>query len=275
MDLPRWLRHYDIDRLDQRDPQWIDWIYRKLHRAIEAYFRAEVRGLEQVPPGPALFAGNHSALMMVPDAVLLCLALYRERGLADVPFGLGHEVLINLPILNQLTVPAGAVRADHGHARELLARGHKVLVYPGSDYDAARSWRDRDRLCFGGRTGYVRLALQAGVPLVPVVTAGAQETLVILTDGQRIARAIRADRWMRIKVWPISLALPWGFMPVPLPFWPWPARILVEVLPPVRFERSGPEAAADEDYVRECAAHVEGAMQATLTRLAAERRTKA
>lgn len=264
---------YSIDRLDQRDPAMIDWAYRTFHRALERYFQSQVRGLDRIPAGPALYVGNHNALIMVPDAILFEFAVYRERGLADLPYGLGHEVLISLPVLKQLVVPAGVVRAAERHALALLARGDKVLVYPGSDFDAMRSWADRDRICFGGRTGYIRLALKAGVPVVPVVTAGAQETLVVLTDGQWIARALRLDRLLRSKVWPVSLALPWGLMIGPWPFWPWPSRILIEALPPIRFDRSGPEAAADGEYVKACAARVEGAMQDCLTRLARERRT--
>lgn len=274
MALPRWLHPHDIDSLDERDPARIDLAYRWIHRLLEGYFRSEVRGLERVPEGAALYVGNHNGLAMTPDSFLFAAAVYRERGLADVPYGLGHEVLIDLPLLNQIIVPLGAVRASHHVAHRLFQAGHKVLVYPGSDYDAGRSWFDRDRICFGGRRGYLRLALAAGVPLVPVVAAGAQQTLMILTDGQWLARLLRADRWLRLKVWPMGLALPWGLMPAPLPFLPWPSRILIEVLEPIRFDRSGPEAAGDEEYIEECAARVERVMQQALTRLADERRRR-
>ncbi len=274
MSLSDWLRFRDIDRLDQRDPARIEWAYHAFHGFLERYFRSEVRGTERIPPGAALYVGNHNGLAMTPDSFVFAAAVYRERGLDEVPYGLGHEVIINLPLLNQIIVPLGAVRASHDLALRLFALGRKVLVYPGSDYDAGRSWFDRDRICFGGRRGYVRLALKAGVPVVPVVAAGAQQTLMLLTDGQRLARLLRADRWMRLKVWPMGFALPWGFMPAPLPFWPWPSRILIEILEPIRFERTGPEAAADDAWVEACAARVEQAMQAALTRLAAERRAR-
>jgi 1-acyl-sn-glycerol-3-phosphate acyltransferase len=274
MKWPAWLRTYDIDRLDQRDPVRIDLAYRTLHRFMERYFRSEVRGVERIPPGAALYVGNHNALAMTPDSFLFAFAVYRERGLEDVPYGLGHEIVIRIPVINQIIVPLGAVRASHRLARRLFAEGRKVMVYPGSDIDAMRSWRDRDRIRFGGRQGYVRLALAAGVPIVPVVAAGAQETLIVLTDGQRIARALHLDRLLRLKGWPLVLALPWGFMPGPFPFLPWPSRILIEILPAIRFERTGPEAAADASWVAECAARVEGEMQAALTRLAAERRNR-
>jgi 1-acyl-sn-glycerol-3-phosphate acyltransferase len=272
MGLTRWLRRYDIDRLDQRDPERVDLAYRLLHGLLERYFRAEVRGIDRMPPGAALVVGNHNALIMTPESFLFGFAVYRERGLEDVPYGLGHEWAIRLPFFNQIVVPLGAVRAGHGTAQKLFALGRKVLVFPGSDIDAFRSWWDRDRICFGGRTGYVRLALATGVPIVPMVAAGAQETLIVLTDGQWIARALHLDRLVRVKGWPIALGLPWGLMLAPVPFLPWPSRILIEVLPPIRFPRSGPEAAADKAYVAECAAVVEDAMQAALTRLAAERR---
>lgn len=263
----------DVDRLDQRDEAFIGAVYRIFHAAYERYFRAEVRGVDRIPSGPALLVGNHNALIMTPESFLLGFAIWRERGLADMPFGLAHEHAIRLPLIRQLVVPLGAVRAGHVMAHRAFAAGHKVLVFPGSEYDAFRPWRDRDRIRFGGRRGYVRLALEAGVPIVPFVAAGAQETLFVLTDGQRIARALRLER-LRIKAWAISLALPWGLMLVPGPFWPWPSRILLEVLPPIRFARTGPEAAADEAYVAGCAARVESAMQEALTRLAAERRTR-
>ena len=125
---------------------------------------------------------------------------------------------------------------------------------------------------FGGRTGYVRLAIENGVPIVPVVAAGAHSTLMIVDDLRWFARLIRADRWLRSGAWPIALSIPWGltFGPPPL-FIPFPTRILIEMLEPIAFERSGRRAAADKGYVRTCADRVEGIMQRTLTRLASER----
>jgi 1-acyl-sn-glycerol-3-phosphate acyltransferase len=136
-----------------------------------------------------------------------------------------------------------------------------------------RSFVDRNRIIFGGRTGYVRLALSARVPLVPVVAAGAHSTLIILNDGRWLATAIGAPRLFRTRVWPIALSVPWGLTigPSPPPYLPLPARILVEVLEPVRFEREGDDAANDPSYVRRCADEVERAMQAALVRLAARR----
>ena len=60
------------------------------------------------------------------------------------------------------------------------------------------------------RHGFIRLALERGVPIVPVVSIGGQETALFLTRGERLARLLALDRMFRLKVLPISLALPWG-----------------------------------------------------------------
>ena len=108
-----------------------------------------------------------------------------------------------------------------------------MLVYPGGD------WRRTGRpgtakVEFAGREGFVRLALAAGVPIVPVVSIGGQETALFLTRGERVARVLRLDRRFRLKVLPVSLALPWGldvgdlFGHLALP-----AKITIQVLEPI------------------------------------------
>jgi 1-acyl-sn-glycerol-3-phosphate acyltransferase len=264
---------YDIDSLDNRDDALIERLTRIAGAALSRYFACEVRGLERIPAGAALYVGNHNGAMLSIDTFLFGFAVHRERGIADVPYGLGHEVAISLPGINGTLSRLGAVRASHDNAHRLFARGAKVLVYPGGDYEALRPFRRRDEVDFGGRKGYVALALAAGVPIVPIVAAGAHETIVILDDLRWLARALRLDRLLRIKVWPLMLSVPWGLTLGPSPpYIPLPTRILIEVLEPVRFERSGPDAAADTEYVARCAAEVEGRLQEALTRLCKERR---
>jgi len=257
----------------ERDEARIARLASVVDTVMRPWFRAEVRGLERVQPGPALYVGNHNAGLMMPEALLLAAAVYRAHGIDAVPFGLAGDSVVSLPVLRELTVPLGAVRANPENARRLLSSGAKVLVYPGGDVEAMRPFRDRDRIVFDGRRGYVRTAVREGVPVIPVVTAGAHATFVVLTDGRWLAKLLRAERLLRIKVWPITLCLPWGLVIGPaLVYLPWPSRILQEVLQPIRFDRQGEEAAADEAYVRACAEQVETTMQLALTRLAQERR---
>lgn len=266
-------RYTDLDSMDNRDEALIASLCERLGGVLRAYHRAEVVGAERVPSGPALYVGNHNAGCYTPDSYLFGAAVYEAHGVDAVPYGLAHEVVLSWPVINQMLVPIGAIRASHDNAHKLFRAGKKVLVYPGGDVDAMRAFRRRNRICFGGRRGYIRLAVSAGVPLIPVVAAGAHATFVILDELPWLARLLRTDRFLRMKVFPASLSIPWGlwfgFTP---PYLPLPSRILIEVMDPIQFEREGPKAAADDAYVASCAARVESEMQRCLTRLAARRR---
>jgi 1-acyl-sn-glycerol-3-phosphate acyltransferase len=85
-----------------------------------------------------------------------------------------------------------------------------VFVMPGGDLDGAKPWTWRNRVSLHGRSGFARIAQEAGVPIVPIVITGAGDTLVNLTDGARLARALGLERRFRQKALPISVALPWG-----------------------------------------------------------------
>ncbi len=269
--LPR-LGPYDIDSPDSRDPRWLSWLCATFGERVAAYFRAELRGTERIPQGPALYVGNHNGGVSSPEGILLLTELHRRFGVEAVPFGLGHETPLKVPGLQQLLAPLGIVRATEANGLRLLAAGHKVLVYPGGDLEAMRPFRHRRRIVFGGRQGYIRLALRAGVPLVPVVAAGAHSVFIVIDDLRWLARLTGLARWARIKVAPLVLSVPWGLTLGPPPVYlPYPARILQEILEPLHFERSGDAAARDVRYVRACADLVEGRMQAALERLHDER----
>ena len=174
---------HDIDCIDNRDEATVARAIEALERPLFRYFRPVIRGIDRIGSGPALYVGNHNAGFLTPDTFTFAIAAYRAHGIDAVPHGLGHEIASRLPPFHGPLARLGAVRASHDNARRLFARGHKVLVYPGSDLDSFRSFRDRNRVIFGKRRGYVRLALREGVPIIPVVTAGAQSTWLVLSDG--------------------------------------------------------------------------------------------
>ena len=264
---------YDLDSLENRNPKLIDRLYRLIHKPLEKYFRSEVRGLERIPPGAGIYVGNHSSGLITPDTFVFGAAVYRHHGVDGMPYGMAHEVYLKLPIFHELLVPVGAVRASPEIASRIFARGNKILVYPGGDLDNMRPYRDRNRIVFGERQGYIRLALRECVPIIPVVSAGAHETFMVLGDLKWLTKALRLDRLLRLKVFPVTLSIPWGLTFGVIPFYfPYPSRILMEILDPIDFERNGPAAAEDEIYVSECAERVESVMQQALSRLARERK---
>lgn len=262
----------DPNSLENRNPVFMRTFARVAGPPIRRYFRPVITGLDNIPNGAALFVGNHNGGMLSPDTFTFCNRLASDDRIDDIPYGLAHENVFRIPGIAGLLSSLGAIRASHENAHRLFSSGRKALVYPGGDVDAWRSFADRKRIVFGGRRGYIRLALREGVPIVPLVSAGAHEGFIVLHDGKPLARALPPAKWLRLKVWPVIFSLPWGVTVGPAPpYVPLRTRIHQEVLPPLHFERSGEEAAADDDYVRACDARVQAVMQEALTRLYAER----
>lgn len=260
----------DTASLDARDPEFIRKALPFLQPLFERYHQLEVTGFEHVPTGPALVVGNHNGGIMSPDMFGLMVAFWRERGADEPAYGLMHDLPGRIPVLGATMARLGAVAAGHEVGQRLLARGAKVLVYPGGDLDAFKPWTRRHEVVFGERKGFIRLALRARVPIVPVVSVGAHEAWHVLTDGVDIARRLGLKELLRIEAVPIALALPWGLLVGPMGYWPLPVRIRIRVLPPIAWPELGEDAADDDAVVSRCRAEVLGAMQGALDELVAQ-----
>ena len=255
-----------------RDPAFLRAI-RPILDLYAAYFRSEVRGFERLPDhGPLLVVGNHSGGQMPPDIPVLLTAWWRERGEDEPVYALFHHFLLGMPGVGPLLGRAGAIEAGPVDAEAILRSGGILFDYPGGDYDVFRPWWERNRIDFGDRLGFVRLALRTQAPIVPAVSVGTHETLIVLARGQHIAKRLGLDRMFRIKVMPLVFGPPLGLVPGGIPTWPLPAKITVELGEPMRWSDYGPDAAQDDVVVRKCYDEITGTMQGMLDRLAAERR---
>ncbi len=255
--------------LDDRDSDFIRERLPLLWLAASLWYRGEVRGLGNVPDsGPVLLVGNHSGGNMMPDTLVFTMAFNTYFGVERPFYQLAHNLVLSMPGLGWLR-KFGTVAASPGNARKALRSGAALLVYPGGDYEVHRPSWQRNRVDFDGRKGFIRLALEEGVPIVPVVAIGGQETALFLSRGEHLAHWLALDRLFRLKVLPISLALPWGLnVGDMLGHVPLPAKITVETLPPIDLRAEfGPDPDVDEIYD-----HVIRLMQDTLDSLAAERR---
>jgi 1-acyl-sn-glycerol-3-phosphate acyltransferase len=257
----------------RRDPNFLRTV-RPILELYASWFRPEVRGFDRLPDrGPFLVIGNHSGGQTPPDLPVLLTAWWRERGEEEPVYALFHSVVMGTPGVATVLGRGGAVEADRESAEEILRRGGIVIDFPGGDFDVFRPWRDRNHIDFGGRLGFIRMALRTGVPVVPSVSIGAHETVVVLARGQRLAKALGIDRLLRIKVMPVVFGPPWGVVPGGIPTLPFPAKIVVELGEPFDWAATyGPEAADDDQIVRRCYDELTMAMQVTLDRLATERR---
>jgi len=255
--------------LDERDPDYIRerlplfWMFSSL------WFRGEVRGLGNIPDsGPVLLVGNHSGGNMIPDTMVFTVAFSTYFGVERPFYQLAHNLVLSMPGLAWLR-KFGTVAASPSNARKALEAGAALLVYPGGDYEVHRPSWQRNRLDFGGRKGFIRLALEEGVPIVPVVSIGGQETALFLARGERLAQLLALDRLFRLKALPVSVALPWGLnVGDMLGHVPLPAKITIEALPAIDLHSEfGPDPDPDEIYD-----HLIRVMQDTLDALASERR---
>jgi 1-acyl-sn-glycerol-3-phosphate acyltransferase len=257
------------DPFDARNPDYIRATLPALRTLSNVYFRSEVSGLDRIPArGPVLLVGNHSGGTMIADTFVFAQAFYDHFGPERLFHQLAHDLVFKVPGLRTLVQRYGTVPASPDNMRRALARDAALLVYPGGDVESFRpSWETSD-LDFAGRTGFVKLALEHGVPIVPVVALGGQETALFLGRGRWIAKALALDRLARLKVVPPVLGPPFGVTVLDFPGRiPLPAKIRVRVMPPIDLRKSlGRNPDVEDAYKL-----VTSRMQRTLTRLANKR----
>src|SRR5918993_832880 len=226
--------------LDEQDLGWMERQKYLWNPLMDYWFRMEIEGFEKLPEPPALLIGVHSGAPFVWDAWTVGFQWWRHFG---------------------------AERPLHGTAHDA---GRDVALWPGGEIDSLRPWVDRDKAVLAGRTGFVRMAIRAGVPIVPIATVGGPDSMPVLLKGRRLARALQLDKLARLKMFPIALQAPWGISPAILPELPLPTKIRTAFQDPVSFEVS-PERADDDDYVERKYREVRRSIQSGMDTLARRR----
>jgi 1-acyl-sn-glycerol-3-phosphate acyltransferase len=264
----------DPDDLSGRDPQFIrkvgqpfcDWLRK-------SYFRAEVDGIEHVPRNGSFIAvANHSGGPLLPDVWLMVSYFWELFGVDSPSYALVHDAAFHVPVVRNLLVRIGALRASRRNAEKVLEAGGVLLITPGGDLEALRSFWVRNRLELGGRSTFVELALRYGVPVLPVVNVGAHEVYFTLFSSRTLAKLTGLERLTRVKTIPLNIGLPWGmWLTGFLPYLPLPAKVSFMVAEPVRFPKSA-LLAANGDAVQHGFVRISATMQGMLDRLAARRR---
>lgn len=260
--------------LDERDPKFIESLMPLLGFFYHYYFRVKTSGWDNIPPQEkVLFVGSHNGGLAAPDMTMMMYDWFRRFGVEQPVYGLMHPKVWQVsPPLAQLVAKAGAIIAHPKMAYTALRSGASVLVYPGGAEDIFRPHYLRNKIYFAGRQGFIKLALRENVPIVPVISWGAHDTLIILADCYKIVRQLHewGMPWLLgidPEVFPIYLGLPWGLAIGPLPNIPLPVSMYTRVCPPIVFQRYGPEAASDRYYVNQCYELVVSQMQQELDHL--------
>ena len=270
--LMRWLYPDGVswgDDVTEFDPQAVATVVRWLGLLFgdRRYFPVEVSGWAHLGRAPVMLVSNHSGGTLFLDSWGLLFAWYSHFGTARPLHPAAHEMILGNPLVGPFMAKRGVVRADKRLAQRVLCDWREdLLVMPGGDLDVWRPYRKRFEIQFAGRTGYARIALSAGVPVVPVANAGAHETFMVLTDGQHLARILRLKELARANIWPVHLSLPWGVAIGPWPHIPLPAKLRYRFGEPIRPSDVGlaPGQVATDAQVAEFDARVRAGVQSEL-----------
>lgn len=262
--------------LDLRNPHVIQsfqplwgWFY-------EHYFRVQTEGWDQVPDGQVMFVGSHNGGFATPDMFMMLYDWFKYFGTERLVYGLMHpKVWTVYPPLAFMAERTGAIAAHPKMALAALDRDASILVYPGGAEDAFRPYNQRHQIHLAERKGFIKIALQRQLPIIPAVSWGAHDTLLVLANIYPLMQQLheRGMPWplgIDPEVFPIYLGLPWGLAIGPLPNLPWPWPIATRVGAPIYFERYGIDAARDRTYVDACYGHVRHQMQQELNLLIAK-----
>ncbi len=263
--------------LEDRNPEIIDKLMPFFGWVYQDYFRVQTDGWENIPKtGKVLAIGSHNGGLASPDAVMMTYDWLREFGTERLSYAVMEpKVWLFNPGLGRLAAQVGAIHPYPELARAALRRGATVLIYPGGVRDVFRPYCLRNKIYFCGNKGFIKLALQEEVPIIPFISYGAHSTLIVLADIypqlQQLHHLGMPWLWgIDPGVFPIYLGLPWGLAIGPLPNIPFPIRLHTRVCPPIVFERYGKDAARDREYVEQCYELVVNLMQEELNRLVRE-----
>ena len=258
---------WDLEGQDETTLQRQKFLWNLL---VDYWFRMEIDGWENIPGPPALLVGIHSGAPFVWDAWTVGLQWWRRFGQERPLHGTAHDALMAIPVIGRYFRAMGVLPAAPDAIATALAEGRDVALWPGGEVDSLRPWTERDRANLAGRKGFIKLAIRAGVPIVPIATVGGADAMPVLIRGDRLSRALRLDRLLRLKVFPIAISLPWGIAPAALPQLPLPAKIRTRFMPAVDLDHD-PARAEDDEYVDRKYLEVQGSIQRGMHALARKR----
>lgn len=226
-------------------------------RAMRVYHRYEVEGIEVLDrPGAALIVGYHGKPWAY-DMCMLTVSIYERLGY--MPHGITHAAIAKAPLTKWLVDGLGFVAGDGDDLAAAAARGEHILVQPGGTREGYRSSLHRYKVDWGTRTGYLRLALRHGLPIVPVAARGIDDGFLGFNDGYTLAKRLHI---------PAGIPLWLGFGPLGLfPFSPpFPVKIKQFIGEPIHLTEEGPVDPADKPALLRLHNRVTAAVQGLLDR---------
>ena len=232
---------------------WVERAFGYLQpELIDAHHLDDVQG--------ALVIGNHAVLGI--DSLILLPLVYRHSGRVMRP--LADRVLIELPGIDRVLGHLGAVVGAPEHAQRLLDRDELVLVYPGGVDDSLKGPDRHYQLPWRGRKGFIRTAIRAQKPIIPIMAAGVDDAYQYLFRERWVGRTLGgSDRYD----FPVSLGV--GLMPLPVKF---TYHVAAPIAPPEGAHLADDEAVVDEMHDRVWR-HCQGLLDTAMERWRDEQQT--
>ena len=257
------------DHLERFDSDMANKVARLYLPILETYHRAKWLGLENIPDEPFLGAGNHTGMHFMPES-LLWLSKYHSVDRSIPMLTLIHRMTHHLSQLVKLPVnELGFLEAKKDNALNALKAGFAVTVYPGGDRDVSRPFSDRHNINFFDHLGYVKIALKAQVPILPIVGCGGGETAFVINSGEKIAEWTGLRKLAKLHSWPLYWSFPFGLHlgHLPHPEIPLPSQMTMSILKPIYLTDYTPEDSENSDVIEYINQEVLSVMQAELDEL--------
>ena len=246
------------------DPEFLSIIQPFLTFMYRRYWRIQTSGIENIPAeGPALLTPNHSG-QLPWDGTMVGTAVYLEHPEQRLVRSLYASWFPTLPFLSSIFVKTGQTLASVENGTRLLEEDQLVAVYPEGIKGVGKLYKDRYRLARFGRGGFVRMALRAQAPIIPVSVVGAEETYMSLYKSEAIAKLIGFPFFPITPTWPL-LGL-FGFIPVP-------SKWYIDFGEPIPMAQYGPEAANNLVLVSQLTDQVRNVVQQMIHDRLAQRRS--
>lgn len=217
-----------VERPGRFSPRAVHVVRRYLAPLVKLLHRPRLEGTEHLPAGPFLLVANHSAGIAAAE-ILSIAVTYLESVGEDRP--LAAYVLpadFHVWPISALVREIGAIPATYDAAERALAKGVPILMFPGGDFESLRPVWEANRVDFGGRVGFLRIARASGVPIVPMGIRGSHFTAPLLWRSRLLANVLVLPRLVGLKRWALSVlgvvgaaAIAW-FTPLP-----WPAKLVL------------------------------------------------
>jgi 1-acyl-sn-glycerol-3-phosphate acyltransferase len=257
-----------------RDPEFIRTVAQPMLELLATYyFRMEQEGEDLIPrDGRFIAVANHNGGPILPDTWMMLSFWWRYFGPENGGYALVHDLPLRIPVMKNILLKVGALRAAPETGEKVIRLGQPLLIYPGGELDCLKSFWRRNTVDFHGRTGFIKLALQHGVPIVPVVSAGGHEVYFTLFSSRWLAEWSGLYKLTRVRTVPFNLGLPWGaWVTGFLPYLPLPAKFSYKAGEPIHLGHD-PDAAKNRAVVQRAYNKVTKATQKLLDDLVRRRR---